>query len=576
MASSLFSMAIKPFKNKSTGNIESIEDSTAQIDSVTEQHKNNEYLDRGIRKDHWKPSSLRDTCYGCNKPFSFTERHHHCRRCGDLFCIKCSRFRTKLNNSALPDINGRLQKVCENCIEKDPQEIGHSYKHTDVFYALRHKLHGDSSSSGSKRSHGSSKTFNFDEELERIKEGMRNHAKKFILVKAVMDLKNLVRTPTWLKPARCMITKLQASCTTCNKEFGILQARNFCSICANSICVACSSADDVIVYIPDITGSCTVEISVVRVIGAPEKEPEQCFYVTVCTNCKNELESRQLSKIEQDNVEDLTGNWWLDFLNIRDKFKGVERQIDIYLPKYQDMIEALDDKRKIVNNNEKSNIQILAKAQGDLNDHFSTFILTVQKLKQFKPVTKSQMGVFKNFIRAKCEYYQENIFLFRQSKNKLEKLAPIETLKAIQDIVNRNAMNSAYLGITQLAYETLHLATMHSLPQDIFKNLASVQDEMEKDLENCIIITGDNWLEHKKLAEKLIEQQIKTHRFIKPSKALVNKYGKRYLITMKRDRCKNILEQVSMHLESKSSHREFQKSKEALKTIIHEMNLVES
>lgn len=47
MASSLYSMAIKPFRGKSWANVEGIEESTAQIDSVTEQHKNKEYLDRG-------------------------------------------------------------------------------------------------------------------------------------------------------------------------------------------------------------------------------------------------------------------------------------------------------------------------------------------------------------------------------------------------------------------------------------------------------------------------------------------------------------------------------------------------
>lgn len=75
------------------------------------------------------------------------------------------------------------------------------------------------------------------------------------------------------------------------------------------------------------------------------------------------------------------------------------------------MIETLDGKSDILKKNEKRGFLILAKAQGDLNDHFSTFILTVQKLKQFKPVTKSQMEVFKNFIRV-CQILKyEYIFL---------------------------------------------------------------------------------------------------------------------------------------------------------------------
>lgn len=32
--------------------------------------------------------------------------------------------------------------------------------------------------------------------------------KRFILVKAVMDLKSWVKTPSWLKPARCIVNIL--------------------------------------------------------------------------------------------------------------------------------------------------------------------------------------------------------------------------------------------------------------------------------------------------------------------------------------------------------------------------------
>lgn len=37
-------------------------------------------------------------------------------------------------------------------------------------------------------------------------------------------------------------------------------------------------------------------------------------------------------------------------------------------------------------------------------------------------------------------------------------------------------MNSAYLGITQLVYETLHLSGLYSLPLDLSNKLAQVQD----------------------------------------------------------------------------------------------------
>ena len=38
----------------------------------------------------WKQDSQRDACAACQGGFSFFNRRHHCRGCGDLFCKTCS------------------------------------------------------------------------------------------------------------------------------------------------------------------------------------------------------------------------------------------------------------------------------------------------------------------------------------------------------------------------------------------------------------------------------------------------------------------------------------------------------
>lgn len=71
-----------------------------------------------IRQDHWKPDEAVEACEapGCNVPFSFFVRRHHCRRCGGIFCAKHSRKEMSLNVNAEPVISGgRRFRVCDEC-----------------------------------------------------------------------------------------------------------------------------------------------------------------------------------------------------------------------------------------------------------------------------------------------------------------------------------------------------------------------------------------------------------------------------------------------------------------------------
>lgn len=43
---------------------------------------------RGLLSDHWVKDELAEVCGQCRVKFSLTERRHHCRSCGNLFCSK--------------------------------------------------------------------------------------------------------------------------------------------------------------------------------------------------------------------------------------------------------------------------------------------------------------------------------------------------------------------------------------------------------------------------------------------------------------------------------------------------------
>ncbi|XP_048460451.1 WD repeat and FYVE domain-containing protein 3 [Rhincodon typus] len=70
--------------------------------------------------DHWIKDDGGDCCSGCSVRFSLTERRHHCRNCGQLFCQKCSRFQSEIRRLKISS----PVRVCQNCYYNLQQERG--------------------------------------------------------------------------------------------------------------------------------------------------------------------------------------------------------------------------------------------------------------------------------------------------------------------------------------------------------------------------------------------------------------------------------------------------------------------
>ncbi|XP_077999760.1 WD repeat and FYVE domain-containing protein 3-like [Glandiceps talaboti] len=64
-----------------------------------------------VAADHWVKDEGGDSCVACNTKFSFSERRHHCRNCGQLFCSRCSRFETEINRLRIV----KPVRVCQAC-----------------------------------------------------------------------------------------------------------------------------------------------------------------------------------------------------------------------------------------------------------------------------------------------------------------------------------------------------------------------------------------------------------------------------------------------------------------------------
>ncbi|CAH1794598.1 unnamed protein product [Owenia fusiformis] len=68
--------------------------------------------------DHWVKDEGGDSCLACSVKFSFSERRHHCRNCGQLFCSKCSKFESEIHRLKIMK-PVRVCQACFNIVNKD-------------------------------------------------------------------------------------------------------------------------------------------------------------------------------------------------------------------------------------------------------------------------------------------------------------------------------------------------------------------------------------------------------------------------------------------------------------------------
>ena len=69
----------------------------------------------------WADDSEANNCILCTTQFTITNRKHHCRNCGQIFCAECSSKKATMSNFKNP------QRVCDNCyaeIQQSKWQLG--------------------------------------------------------------------------------------------------------------------------------------------------------------------------------------------------------------------------------------------------------------------------------------------------------------------------------------------------------------------------------------------------------------------------------------------------------------------
>jgi chromosome segregation ATPase len=81
-------------------------------DQVVTAEEVRDYVANSVGKGGtWVSDELVSFCKGCDSKFTIARRRHHCRRCGDIFCAKCSSSTKKLTDSS-----SKAVRVCDICV----------------------------------------------------------------------------------------------------------------------------------------------------------------------------------------------------------------------------------------------------------------------------------------------------------------------------------------------------------------------------------------------------------------------------------------------------------------------------
>ncbi|XP_013411144.1 uncharacterized protein LOC106174236 [Lingula anatina] len=419
-------------------------------------------------------------------------------------------------------------------------------------------------------------------EVRRLKEGFKESVGNSEVRRTFLELRKMVGTPDWQRATYWEYTSLSTMCCYCNKEFGLLQNRRHpCTVCGFMACGDCCSKD-LIVYIPnEEKGSKDPEprIAVIKIVGCPEREPDMCVYLRICSQCHLYLEEKQVQKMQQTLTDQLqkTELFWTKIVEAAKKLSRIRAKISAHLPKYQEHINTMgiDSGAPRASLQGENGIQVLARAQCDMSDLFVTFVLAVESIRGIKPSTTQQTTVLKNLVRGNYNFYQETVFLFRELRKTLEDttLTSADILETIQKFVDRNAMRAVYVFLKQLALESLMLCDNFTLNNTVPVQFAEAEEVVCQDLKQCIKDCKDDWAESEEDINNVLKDQIQNHRVIKlpktrrSSQQQVTSNQKAEIEHVILHRSEEIVRKIMLQMADKCSESRCSASKEALASL---------
>lgn len=257
---------------------------------------------------------------------------------------------------------------------------------------------------------------------------------------------------------------------------------------------------------------------------------------------------------------------------ILERLRLIEKKIDTYLPRFQDMCESRAWEQEYESISQDTNIEEYAKIQGDISDLFTKYAVVIQGLKQYQLSSSTELRIMRNVISTKCNDYNQGMNHFKSLKANLSKALPTEEFVKLQSFANMHAINNTYITTRQLGFEALALSTKYKFELSIAERVSEVDEVCYEELKSYIESTGDDWDTHFNLLTKLLKSQLETKKLVVPSATLAARDGASYVHHFLLQRTFTLLYQVLRSLKAKSSDGKFVRSKEKLQSLLNDIS----
>ncbi|KAH3898290.1 hypothetical protein DPMN_022514 [Dreissena polymorpha] len=260
-----------------------------------------------VTKHHYVDRHERTCCQNstCGVVFGLTllRRPHHCHRCGEVFCRNCLCFARKLDASAQPDVNGTPCKVCYTCFSEGTyNQVGVTRSHTEYFSSIRGISRKDRRKTecevilehthGQKRFWKDQCQVDYQKECLRLLQGFHDSIGTSHVLRTLGEIRGYVDVPGWQRSTFWELETSVHFCRACGKKLDRVKHRN-CRVCGLALCKACAHKE-LLVFYEDSGSLEKARLAIIRVQGAPVKEPKYSVLLRICAQCKGELTRRQL------------------------------------------------------------------------------------------------------------------------------------------------------------------------------------------------------------------------------------------------------------------------------------------
>lgn len=473
---------------------------------------------QNLKRSHWESVDKAKTCSeaNCQKKFARFDRRRNCCMCGKVYCRKCTLYRRKLSPDAQPDLHfGILCHVCRICYEKDTQQDSFAHDWTDHFeyyrkrQRKRHEVLGEEYGDVPIPSTtGSLKRDRIVSELDRLCTGFEaNHS----FMKGLVA--DLLKTPSWQKSRHWVVSRSRHICQGCSETFKRLAQKVNCRVCGQVYCTRCTK-EEVMLYIPNRDTS--VQWCINGKEGGPEQTPRAFTLLPVCGWCCEELQAILLDKLNESrslsaSLLEPEEPEFMDTLdNLHRSLTKMKLIIESRLPKFQNYVDSMDIAEGASSSlSSKSPINDLAKATCELSDQFSQLAVESQKLRRLHPTTPSEAKLLKHVCIGTYQFYDDNMYVFRLTKKRLEDMMPIETLAAVQQAINQRSLEIVHVLLKQICLEAINVELGFKIACDsVTDPLSKCVDTLEGELEEFYKECDQDWAKHVQAVSVFIKEEM--------------------------------------------------------------------